>query len=334
MDYYKDFAHCVTTSSINNSTTTIPVDETGRIPSTTILAKSEFFMTLIDMTTPTAPVFEIVQVTNKSTSSGAGNLTVVRAQGGSTAASFPSGVELKSALFKEELLRVRAFLSGTGAPPTADTDLHTTGDPYARLNTDGSVSLYVLDATQVWRKVGWSWLSTWNSGTAYKVGDVVKTVDGYAYICLVAHTNSNPAPAAANSNWAALNLPLRQTTQVTSSSLANLASQQTTIALPSGYRLYRIETDVPARVRLYTTQAKQIADASRIVGIDPTGDHGVMLDFVTFDGATPVLSADLSPTVDGFDGSVSPSGSVFITITNLSGATDTVTVTLSYSRTL
>jgi len=282
VDYYQDFAHCVTTSSINDSVTSIPVDETGRIPSGTILAKSEFFMTLIDITVPTAPVFEIVQVTAKSTSSGAGNLTVVRAQGGSTAASFPSAVEMKSALFKSELLRVRALLNGSGVPPTADTDLHVTGDPYARLNTDGSVSLYVLDGTQVWRE----------------------------------------------------NIAVRQNTTKTSASLVHLASEETTISLPKGYRLYRIETDIPARVRLYTTAAKQTADLSRIIGVDPTGDHGVMLDFVTYPGATPVLSADLSPTVDGFDGAISPNGLVPITITNLSGVTDTVLVTLSYSRTL
>lgn len=331
MDYYKDFAHCVTTGAIVSGDTSIPVDETGRIPSTTILGKSEFFMTLIDSTDPEDPFFEIVKITNKSASSGAGNLTVVRAQGGSTALNMPSGVVLKSALFADELRRVRAFLSGSGSAPSYDADLHLQGDPYARLNADGSVELFVLDGGGVWREVGWSWLSTWSGATAYKVNDVVRTADGHAYICTTAHTNANPVSSG---NWAALNLPVRQTTDKTSSSLAHLATQETTISLPTGYRLYTIETDVPARIRLYTTTAKQSADLGRVIGEDPVGDHGVMFDFVTYPGATPLLSADLSPTVDGFDGSVSPNGLVPITFMNLSGATDTITVTLSYSRTL
>lgn len=155
MDYYKDFAYCLTTSSITNSATSIPVDETSRIPSGTILAKSEFFMTLVDSTTPATPVFEIVQVTAKSTSSGAGNLTVVRAQSGSSASAFPSGAAVKSALSKSELLRVRAFLSGTSTPPAYDSDLYVTGDPYARLNADGTLDIYVLDgaATPSWRRL-------------------------------------------------------------------------------------------------------------------------------------------------------------------------------------
>jgi hypothetical protein len=275
VDYYQDFAHCVTTGSINNSVTTIPVDETGRIPAGAILTKSEFFMTLIDMTTPTVPVFEIVQVTAKSTSSGAGNLTVVRAQGGSTAASFPSGVEMKSALFKSELLRVRAFLSGSGAAPTYDSDLHVTGDPYARLNTDGSVDLYVLDASNAWRKAQYT----------------------------------------------------RTSTTITTASLAVNATENSTKAFSAAYRLLNITTDRACRVRLYTTSAKRTADASRAIGADPTGDHGLVFEFVA---TAAVTDYDLTPLVDGY----CPTGTdVYYAIENRSSGTSTVVVTFDWIRT-
>jgi hypothetical protein len=90
-----------------------------------------------------------------------------------------------------------------------------------------------------------------------------------------------------------------------------------------------IETDVPARTRLYTTTTARTADAARAIGDDPdlTTDHGVLMDFVTDSG---LLVATLSPLVDGYV----PSGSsVPYAVTNLSGGTTVVTVILTYLRT-
>lgn len=121
---------------------------------------------------------------------------------------------------------------------------------------------------------------------------------------------------------------VRQTVVKTTAALANNTREQSTIALPKGYRLLHIATDRPCRTRLYVSSAQQISDAARLVGVDPSGNHGIILDFVS---TALLLLADLSPLVDGFDGD--SDGAIPITIDNLSGATSTVQVTLTYVRT-
>jgi hypothetical protein len=127
--------------------------------------------------------------------------------------------------------------------------------------------------------------------------------------------------------WATvIGLQARDTAVYTTASIANLASESGTVTLATGYRLYRVSTDVPARVRLYTDNTKRDADVSRAIGTDPAGDHGVILDFVT---TSTVLAADLSPLVDGFVASGADAG---ITVQNRSGSTGTVEVTFTYVR--
>lgn len=121
---------------------------------------------------------------------------------------------------------------------------------------------------------------------------------------------------------------IRTTITQTSPSLAANAVWQGSIGLPPGYRLYKVQTDRAARVRIYTTATAQAADVNRTVGTSPTGDHGLVLEYVT---TSSVLSADLSPLVDGYD--PDEDYVVPLTLTNLSGATSTVTLTLTYVRT-
>lgn len=123
----------------------------------------------------------------------------------------------------------------------------------------------------------------------------------------------------------AASLP-RATASYTTASLANAASETGTITLAKTYRLLRITTDRAARVRLYTTAAKRTADAARAIGVDPTGDHGVVLDYVT---TASVLAADLSPVPGGANLETSPSSSISLAITN-QGTTGTVTVTFTF----
>lgn len=102
------------------------------------------------------------------------------------------------------------------------------------------------------------------------------------------------------------------------------------MTLAKSYRIIRLATDRAARVRLYTTLAKRDADASRPIGTMPTGDHGLVIEFVTTAGD---LDWDTSPVVDGSDGKVAPDGVIPFTVTNLSGATSTVACTLTWIAT-
>jgi Collagen triple helix repeat (20 copies) len=123
-------------------------------------------------------------------------------------------------------------------------------------------------------------------------------------------------------------LRVRSTATWTTASLANNAVGSGTVTIAAGYRMLQVSTDKAARVRLYTSTGKRDADVARPVGTDPSGDHGLMLEYVT---TASVLAADLSPQVDAFthDGGAS----VPYAVTNLSGTTGTIMTILNYVRT-
>lgn len=103
-----------------------------------------------------------------------------------------------------------------------------------------------------------------------------------------------------------------------------------TIQLASGYRLLKLTTNRPAWTKLYATAAHRDADAARRLGDDPVGDHGVVIDFATFEGD---LSWALTPIVEGADLKAPPDGAIPVHITNLDDAAGTVSVTLLWVRT-
>jgi hypothetical protein len=125
-------------------------------------------------------------------------------------------------------------------------------------------------------------------------------------------------------------LPSRASAAKTTASLAAGASETGTITLAKSYRLLRLSTNRPARVRLYTTAAKRDADAARPIGTDPTGDHGLVLEFAS---TASMLAADLSPQADGSNLEASPTAAIPISITYLDAGAGTVTATLTYLTT-
>jgi hypothetical protein len=96
-----------------------------------------------------------------------------------------------------------------------------------------------------------------------------------------------------------------------------------------GWRVIRLETSRPARVRLYPTIAQRDADLDRGVGIKPQGNSGRLLEVVTYAGA---LTWDMNPTVDlASADSLDPV--FFSAVTNLDSVTGTVVTTYTYVRT-
>lgn len=129
-------------------------------------------------------------------------------------------------------------------------------------------------------------------------------------------------PASGGGGWA------RQTKTLVTGPLASGATATGTVDLAGSYRVLRVTTDVPARVRLYTNAAKRDQDLARPVGVKPSGDHGRMLEVVT---TTALPALDLSPTLDGFveDGTQE----VPFSVTSTSPSGGAVTVTLIWIRT-
>jgi hypothetical protein len=117
----------------------------------------------------------------------------------------------------------------------------------------------------------------------------------------------------------------RGTATGTSASLANAATGNIDITGFKGYVLLKIETDRAAWVRLYTSAAARTADASRTQGTDPGPNDGVIAEAVTTGAQTVVFS----PATFGFNDEGTPTTNIPVAVTNNSGSTSTVQVTLT-----
>ena len=118
---------------------------------------------------------------------------------------------------------------------------------------------------------------------------------------------------------------VRTTAVYTTASLANGASETGTLTMAKGYRLLHIQTSRAARVRFYVSSDQRTADLSRAAGYLPTGNHGLVAEFIT---TASILDIDCCPVVDGF----SANGNIPINITN-NGTSGTVELTATYAPT-
>lgn len=120
-----------------------------------------------------------------------------------------------------------------------------------------------------------------------------------------------------------------RTTKIhTTAALATGAIENSTLTVSPGWRAFKMSTSRPARVRVYSTATQRTADATRAVGTDPTGNHGLLLELITTAAA---LSYVLSPIVDLM--SEDGSSDFYVAVTNLDTATGTVVTTYDYVRT-
>jgi hypothetical protein len=120
-------------------------------------------------------------------------------------------------------------------------------------------------------------------------------------------------------------LAARAAVAATTASLANTATGSLTITGYKGYMLYKIQTSAAAWVRIYTDIASRTADSSRVEGADPTPGSGVVAEVITT-GAQTIL---ISPGALGFSNETVPDTNIQLAVTNKSGGTTTITVTLT-----
>ena len=120
-------------------------------------------------------------------------------------------------------------------------------------------------------------------------------------------------------------LEARSTAAGTTGSLASLASADLNITGFKGYALLKIQTSVAAWVRLYTDGASRTADAGRLEAVDPDPGAGVIAEVITTGGQTILMS----PAVMGFNNETVPTTTIPCRVTNKSGSSAAVTVTLT-----
>lgn len=113
----------------------------------------------------------------------------------------------------------------------------------------------------------------------------------------------------------------------TTASIADNASADLNITAYKAYVLLKVETDADAWVRLYTDAAARTADANRSEGEDPGAGTGVIAE-VRGSGVLRV-----SPGVLGYNNdSPSATDTIYTAVTNRSGSTSTITVTITAIR--
>jgi hypothetical protein len=120
-------------------------------------------------------------------------------------------------------------------------------------------------------------------------------------------------------------LEARTTAVGTTGSLASLASADLNITGFKGYVLLKIQTSVAAWVRLYTDGTSRTADAGRLEAVDPDPGAGVIAEVITTGGQTILMS----PAVMGFNNETVPTTTIPCRVTNKSGSSAAVTVTLT-----
>ena len=120
----------------------------------------------------------------------------------------------------------------------------------------------------------------------------------------------------------------RNTLAGTTSSLTADATGTINITGYKSYALFKIQTNAAAWVRLYTDASSRTADASRSEGSDPFPGSGVIAEVKT-SGAQTVL---ITPGTIGFNNDNTVSGTIYVAVTNRSGTTQTITVTLTALR--
>jgi hypothetical protein len=117
----------------------------------------------------------------------------------------------------------------------------------------------------------------------------------------------------------------RTTLAGTATSLANNSTASITISGSPSYFLLSLSTNNSAWVRLYVDNASRVADAARPIGTDPTYGSGVITEVITLGPSTQLIT----PSVAGFNNDSPATDSIYCAVTNLSGATNTITVTLN-----
>jgi hypothetical protein len=159
-------------------------------------------------------------------------------------------------------------------------------------NTSGAISLATAGTTQL---------------GGVKVDGTTVTIDGNGVIS------------------SASSLASRGTAAGTTASLANNATGNLTIVGFKGYVLYKIQTSAGAWVRIYTDAASRTADAGRAQTSDPSPGSGIIAEIITSGAQTIVVG----PGTIGFNNESSPTTNIELAVTNLSGSTATITVTLT-----
>lgn len=137
---------------------------------------------------------------------------------------------------------------------------------------------------------------------------------------------TNTVQANSATTWSQPGLYSRTTASVTTTSLADGASDNVSVVAAKSYLLQKIETSAAAWVTLYTDSNARTVDASRNQTTDPVPGGGVLAEIITTAATTQLIT----PGTIGFNNDSPATDNIYLKVVNQSGATTPVTVTLTY----
>jgi hypothetical protein len=122
-----------------------------------------------------------------------------------------------------------------------------------------------------------------------------------------------------------IGLGTRTSASATTSVISNGTTGQMTIAGFKCYSLLKIQTNAASWIRVYTSAAARANDLSRAQGNDPVPGGGVIAEIIT--SAATVQS--ITPGAIGWNDESPVNSTVYLSVTNLTGNNQTITVTLT-----
>jgi hypothetical protein len=149
-------------------------------------------------------------------------------------------------------------------------------------------------------------------------------LDGYASTSSLATVATSGSYNDLTSKPSTL-LASRNTAAATTASINDSQADNITIVGFKSYMLLKVQTSAAAWVVFYTDSTSRSNDAGRSETTDPTPGSGVLAEVVTT-GAQTIL---MTPSVMGFNNDGTPSSNIYAKVVNKSGATQTITVTLT-----
>jgi hypothetical protein len=123
--------------------------------------------------------------------------------------------------------------------------------------------------------------------------------------------------------------PARTPATAVTGTLADGASEEIDLTVAKSALITRIETSADAWVQIYSTAAFRTADVGRAITTDPEGEVGLIGEVLTDSGN---LVLDLAPVFVGSNADSTPATTFYLRVTNKSGSSAAITVTLSFVK--
>jgi len=206
----------------------------------------------------------------------------------------------------------------------------TTNSTYLDADVDLHLNISTATPGQVlsWNGSDFNWIAQGGgSGSTSLAGltdvDTTGVLNGNVLKYNSTTTTWEPAAESGGSGTTTLS---RTTVSGTTSSIADEADEDIDITgAAKAYSIFDITVDAAAWVRVYSSSTARTADSTRLEGVDPDPDAGVLAEIITT-GATTVA---FTPSTISFNNDTVVTDTIYLNVTNKSGSTSTISTTMT-----